>query len=76
MNELKLTRFCCRRTMLTSVDMVEKTLDYNQVHDTMTTNPYVTVKTNAVSDGFHLPDLSVPLEERTKCKNPRKYLAR
>ena len=48
MNQIGLHRYCCRRMMMTSVDIVSKVNDYNQVHNTMIENPYVNSKKKTV----------------------------
>jgi hypothetical protein len=48
MDAIGLRRYCCRRMMMTSVDIASKVIDYNQVHDTMTENPYVNSKKTTV----------------------------
>jgi len=48
MNDLGITRWCCKRMFKTGVNVTEKILDYKQVHDVMATNPYVTYKTTTV----------------------------
>jgi DNA-directed RNA polymerase I, II, and III subunit RPABC5 len=47
MDELGLTRYCCRRMMLTSVDSASQILEYNAAHPFPET-PYISVKTKAV----------------------------
>lgn len=47
MNHLKLSRWCCRRMMLTSVDLSTQVNDFNAVHSAQPT-PYVTFKTETV----------------------------
>ena len=48
MNILQVKRYCCRRMLLTSVDIASKVIDYNQVHDTMSENLYVNSKKKTV----------------------------
>lgn len=44
MNQLAITRYCCRRMMLTSIDVAQQVQDYNAVHNTIQNNPYVKIK--------------------------------
>ena len=48
MNQIGLDRYCCRRMMMTSVNIADKVNDYNQVHNTMKENPYVNSKKKTV----------------------------
>jgi DNA-directed RNA polymerase subunit N (RpoN/RPB10) len=48
MAQLGISRWCCKRMFLTGVNVTEKIIDYNQVHDVMKANPYVHYKTTSV----------------------------
>ena len=48
LDTIGLHRYCCRRMIMTSVDIASKVIDYNLVHDTMTENPYVNSKKQTV----------------------------
>jgi len=51
MNELGMRRFCCRRMLLTSIDVTQQVQDYNAVHNTIQNNPYVKIKDRYVENG-------------------------
>ena len=79
MNQLGLRRWCCRRMMLTSTNLTERTLDYNQVHDTMKQNPYVVYKTDTVGPNALRPPSATLLQQphpHPSDKTQRVYWAR